>query len=180
MRGRSAHEHSATWGALGIADFISSRLPEAEALRKAFEVFVLPVINPDGNVAGTTFNAEGLDLYRAFVDDPEAENPSPHECRLLWDWIRQSRPALWMNFHAYTGWQVNSEFPCHGWYEVEDRGIISDPAQRRLYDAVCDTLRLKTDAGSSHAKASLHRPDSLCYQMANRFGIPHIFYELNN
>ena len=52
--------------------------------------------------------------------------------------------------------------------------------QRQLYDAVCDTLRLKTDAASSHGKARLHRPDPLCYQMARRFGIPHVFYELNN
>lgn len=55
-----------------------------------------------------------------------------------------------------------------------------EQGQRRLYEALCDTLRLETDAPSTHERASIHRPTTLCYQMARRYGIPHAFYELNN
>ncbi len=181
VAGQHPHEHGGVWAALGIADLVFSRIPEARLIRDGAEVFVVPIVNPDGNVAGNSaFNAEGMDMYQAFGEDPDAEEPEAHESRLFWAWIRDERPALWINFHAYTGWQLNSEYPYHGWYEVEDRGLFQDPEQKRLYDALCDTLRLRTDAPSTHERASIHRPNTLCYQMAKRFGIPHAFYELNN
>lgn len=181
VAGQHPHEHGGVWAAAGIADFVSSRLATAERLREQVEVYVVPIVNPDGNVAGNSaFNAEGLDMYRAFGDDPDSAEPEAHESRLFWSWIREEKPALWINFHAYTGWQLNSEYPYHGWYEVEDRSLFRDEGQRRLYEALCDTLRLKTTAASTHERASIHRPNTLCYQMAKRFGIPHAFYELNN
>lgn len=181
VAGQHPHEHGGVWASLGIADFVSSRLPEAERIRDEAEIYVLPVVNPDGNVAGNSaFNAEGLDMYLAFGEEPDGPEPEAHESKLLWSWIRNETPALWMNFHAFTGWQLNSEYPYHGWYEVEDRSLFANNGQRRLYEALCDTLRLTTDAASTHERANLHRPNTLCYQMAKRFGIPHAFYELNN
>ncbi|MSS72611.1 MAG: hypothetical protein EXS64_14120 [Candidatus Latescibacteria bacterium] len=181
VAGQHPHEHAGVWGVLGIADFMSSLLPEAERLRDRLDVVAVPIVNPDGNVAGrSAFNAERLDMYLAFGETPDAEEPEAHESRLLWRWIGEERPALWLNFHCYTGWQLNSEYPFEGWYEVEDHGLFRDPGQRRLYEALCDTLRLETDAPSTHERASIHRPTTLCYQMARRYGIPHAFYELNN
>ena len=181
IAGQHPHEHAGVWGVHGIADFVSSHLPAAAAIREQLEVFVIPVVNPDGNAMGrNAFNAEGLDMYLAFGEHPEAPEPEAHESRLLWKWLTNDTPAVWMNFHAYTGWQLNSEFPFDGWYEVEDRTLFGDPRQRRLYDALCDALRLETDAPSTHERASIHRPTTLCYQMARRFDIPHAFYELNN
>jgi hypothetical protein len=181
VTGQHPHEHAGVWGALGIIDFISSRLPDAEALRKQVEVSVIPIVNPDGNVSGrNAFNAEGLDMYLTFGETPDADEPEAHESRLLWKWVLDAMPDVWMNFHAYTGWRLKSEYPYDGWYEVEDRGLYRDPARRRLYDALCDTLRLETDAPSTHERASIHRPSTMCYQMAKRHGIPHAFYELNN
>ena len=181
VAGQHPHEHAGVWGVLGIADFISSALPEAEALRNELEVFIVPTVNPDGNVLGrNAFNAEGFDMYQAFGESPDTELPEAHESRLLWEWVRAERPALWMNFHCYTGWRLNSEFPYDGWYEVEDHGLFSDPAQRRLYAALCDTMRLETDGPSTHERASIHRPNTLCYQFAKRYDIPHAFYEINN
>jgi len=181
VAGQHPHEHPGVWGTLGIADFMSSLLPDAESLRDRVEVLAVPMVNPDGNVTGrNAFNAEGLDMYLTFGEDPDAPEPEAHESRLLWKWAGEGRPALWMNIHCYTGWRLNSEYPFDGWYEVEDRGLFKDPGQRRLYDALCDTLRLETDAPSTHERASLHRPTTTCYQMARRYGIPHAFYETNN
>ncbi|MDE2841297.1 MAG: M14 family zinc carboxypeptidase [Chloroflexota bacterium] len=181
VAGQHPHEHAGVWGVLGIADFMSSLLPEAAALRDQLDVFVVPTVNPDGNVLGrNAFNAEGFDMYQAFGDNPDADLPEAHESRLLWEWVTSELPTLWMNFHCYTGWRLNSEFPYDGWYEVEDYGLFSDPAQRRLYAALCDTLRLETDAPSTHERASIHQPNTLCYQFAKRFDLPHAFYEINN
>jgi len=181
VAGQHPHEHAGVWGVLGIADFMSSLLPEAAALRDQLDVFIVPTVNPDGNVLGrNAFNAEGFDMYQAFGDSPEADLPEAHESRLLWKWVTSEKPALWMNFHCYTGWRLNSEYPYDGWYEVEDYGLFSDPVQRRLYAALCDTLRLETDAPSTHERASIHQPNTLCYQFAKRFDLPHAFYEINN
>ena len=46
VAGQHPHEHAGVWGVFGIADFISSALPEAEALRDELEVFVVPTVNP--------------------------------------------------------------------------------------------------------------------------------------
>jgi len=180
IAGQHPHEHPGAWGMVGIADFMSSLLPEAEALRGKLDVQVVPIVNPDGNALGrNAFNAEGLDMYLAFGDHPDAAEPQAHESRLLWKWALDAMPALWMNIHCYTGWQLNSEYPYDGWYEVEDRGIFKDPAQRRLYEALCDTMRLETDAPSTHETPNAHPPSTLCHQLALRYGIPHAFYELN-
>jgi hypothetical protein len=180
IAGQHPHEHPGVWATAGIADFLSSRLPEAEALRQQVEAWIVPMVNPDGNVAGrNAFNAEGLDLYPAFGASPDAPEPEAHESRLLWAWATGEKPDLWMNFHAYTGWKENSEFPYEGWYEVADRGLFQDPGQRRLYEALCDTVRLETDAPSTHEVASVHAENTLCHQLAKRYGIPHLFYELN-
>jgi hypothetical protein len=180
VAGQHPHEHPGVWAAAGIADFISSRLPEAEGLRQELEVWIVPMVNPDGNVAGrNAFNAEGLDLYTAFGQNPDALEPEAHENRLLWRWATGAKPDLWMNFHAYTGWRENSEFPFEGWYEVTDRSVFREPGQRRLYEALCDSMRLETDAPSTHQTASRHPENTLCHQLAKRHGIPHVFYELN-
>ena len=90
------------------------------------------------------------------------------------------KPALWMNFHCFTGWRLNSEYPYDGWYEVADYTLYDNADQRRLYTALCDTMRLETDGPSTHERASIHQPNTLCYQFAKRLGVPHAFYEINN
>jgi hypothetical protein len=181
VAGQHPHEHGGVWGMVGIADFISSLIPEAVALREEFEVQVVPIVNPDGNVMGrNAFNAEGFDMYSAFGDSPDAAAPEAHESCLLWDWAVAAQPALWMNFHGYTGWKRNSEYPYEGWYEIADRGVFADEGRRTLYEALCDTLRLRTDAPSTTETPGLHSPSTLCYQLAARHGVPHAFYELNN
>ena len=179
VAGQHATEFTGTWGMLGIADFITSLVPDAVALREQIQVEVLPAVNPDGNVTGrNAFNAEGLDMYRAFGEDPEAEAPEARESRLLWDRLVEDRPALWMNIHAFVGWRENGEYPYDGWYEVVDP-VFRDPGRARLYEALCDTMRLETDGMSTHGRANVHRENTMCYQMARRLGIPSVFYEIN-
>lgn len=181
VAGQHPHEHGGVWGMTGIADFMSSLIPQAVALREAFDVQVVPIVNPDGNVMGrNAFNAEGLDMYPAFGENSDAEAPEAHESRLLWDWAVAAQPALWMNLHGYTGWKRNSEYPYEGWYEIADRTVFADGGTRRLYEALCDTLRLLTDAASTTHTPGLHSPSTLCYQLASRHGVPHAFYEVNN
>jgi hypothetical protein len=179
VAGQHPIEFTGTWGMRGVADFATSLLPDAEALRRQVEVEVIPVVNPDGNVAGrNAHNAEGFDMYQAFGEDPDADEPEAHESRLLWHKVAAERPALWMNIHAFIGWRNNSEAPFDGWYEVMDP-VFQDPEQDRVYRALCDTMRLETDGPSTHQKANVHRPNTLCYQFAKRFDVPSVFYEIN-
>lgn len=181
VAGQHPHEHAGVWGVFGIADFLSSLIPEAAALRERLDIQIVPIVNPDGNVLGrNAFNAEGLEMYCAFGDNPAAPEPEAVENRILWDWAVSENPVLWMNFHAYTGWKANSEFPYDGWYEVADRSAFADDPKRLLYDALCDTVRLQTDALSTHAQPGIHPESSLCHQLAKRHQVPTVFYELNN
>ena len=144
-----------------IADFLTSQLPEAAAIRAQFEVQVIPQVNPDGTVAGRNgFNAEGLDMYQAFGDRPEAEEPEAHESKLLWGWAIARPLALWFNIHNYLGWRILSEPPFDGCYTVPV-SLFSDPAQARRYEALCDVLRLKTDAPSGHLMPAAHGANTM-------------------
>ncbi len=179
IAGQHPIEFSGTWGMRAIADYVSSLLPDAAAFRKKFQVEVIPAVNPDGSVAGRNgFNAENFDMYQAFGEKPDAGEPEAHESRLLWRWATSRPPALWLNIHNYLGWRTSSEPPFDGWYTL-DSDLFSDPERRRLYQALCDTLRLETDGPSTYIKASTHGANTLCHQMAKRFGIPHVFYEIN-
>ena len=183
VAGQHPHEHAGVWGVFGIADFISSALPEAEALRNELEVFIVPTVNPDGNVLGrNAFNAEGFDMYQAFGDDPEADLPEAHESRLLWELGSHGKARaldeLSLLYRLAAQQRVSLRRLVRG--SRTTRPITSDAEQRRLYAAICDTMRLETDGPSTHERASIHRPNTLCYQFAKRLGVPHAFYEINN
>ncbi len=179
IAGQHPIEFPGIWGMRAIADFMTSLLPDAVALREQLLVEIIPMVNPDGTVMGRNgFNAEDLDMYLAFGDDPAAAEPQAHESKLLWRKAADERPALWMNIHCYLGWRNNAEYPYDGWYEVKDP-VFSDAAQARLYQALCDTMRLQTTAPSTHIVAATHSPATMEYQLASRFDIPHVFYEIN-
>ncbi|HJN16280.1 MAG TPA: M14 family zinc carboxypeptidase, partial [Armatimonadota bacterium] len=179
VAGQHPIEFPGIWGMRGIADFMTSLVPDARALREELLVEIIPMVCPDGTVMGRNgFNAEDLDMYQSFGDTPDAPEPEAHESRLLWDKAVADRPDLWMNIHCYLGWRGNSEHPYDGWYEVADP-VFSDPKQARLYQAFCDTMRLQTTGPSTHITAATHSPNTTEYQLAKRFGIPHVFYEIN-
>ncbi|MEW6753670.1 MAG: M14 family zinc carboxypeptidase [Candidatus Latescibacterota bacterium] len=179
VAGQHPIEFSGTWGMRAVADFVTSRLPEAARIREHFEVEVVPHVNPDGAAAGRNgFNAEGLDMYRAFGAQPDAPEPEAHESRLLWRWACQAPPALWFNIHNYLGWRSFAEPPFDGYYTVPS-SLYAEAAQQQRYEALCDAVRLLTDGPSGHLRAAAHEPNTLCYQLARRHGVPHVFYEIN-
>ena len=58
--------------------------------------------------------------------------------------------------------------------------IFAEPATRLRYRALCDAARLLTDAPSTARSPARHGESTLCFQMAKRLGVPHLFYEVNN
>jgi len=179
LAGQHPIEFSGTWGMRAVADFVTSQLPAARAIRQQFLMEVIPQVNPDGAVAGRNgFNAEGLDMYRAFGVQTDAEEPEAHESKLLWRWAVSSPLALWFNVHNYLGWRSFNEPPFDGYYTVPP-ALFSDGAQAQRYQTLCDVLRLETDAPSSNLQPNAHDANTLCYQLARRFNIPHVFYEIN-
>lgn len=179
IAGQHPVEFCGIWAVRGIADFITSGVPEAERLRENFYFEIIPIVNPDGNVAGRNcFTDENVDLYQVFKDNPEREEPDSKEGRILWQLATNPVVDLWMNFHCYLGWRTNSEYPYDGWYQVPYE-VFSDPEKRRIYTKLCDTVRLLTDAASSSIFPEIHWQNSFEHQLAKRYNIPHVFYEIN-
>ncbi|MCM8758462.1 MAG: hypothetical protein NC906_01640 [Candidatus Omnitrophica bacterium] len=179
LAGQHPIEFPGIWAARGIADFITSEIPHAEQLRQNFYFEIIPVVNPDGNVAGRNcFTDEGVDLYQVFGENPEEKEPQSTEGRILWRWATNPPADLWINFHCYLGWRTNSEYPYDGWYQVP-YDTFSNTEKRRIYSRLCDTLRLLTDAPSTSIEPEIHWQNSFEHQLAKRFNIPHVFYEIN-
>lgn len=179
LGGQHPAEFGGTEAVMGIADWLLSRLPEAKAARARYRFLLLPILNPDGNVAGRCGrNARGEDLYRAFPDAASGAIPEAPEAAALWERVQAHPPAVTLNFHTYPQPSPGGSFPWEGLYTAPDAAFRSDAfreRQRRLDDA----LAWETD-GLSHSGAfATHAPGALEYQLAAR-GIPTLFYELQD
>lgn len=68
------------------------------------EIWVLPLMNPDGYAAGTRYTSEGADLNRSFPDrirDPvNTPEGRPTETRLLMNWAFEHSLVLSASFHT--------------------------------------------------------------------------------
>lgn len=78
--------------------------PQIDALVDDAELWILPLMNPDGYVAGSRYNAQGFDLNREFPDrvsDP-VNDPAgrPIEVQHVMNWGYQHTPVLSANFHG--------------------------------------------------------------------------------
>jgi hypothetical protein len=179
IAGQHPIEFPGVWAMRAIADYISSAIGEVQILREKMLIEVIPLVNPDGTVLGrNAFTSENFDMYVAFGSKPNAQEPEAAESKLLWRWITEKDTALWMNVHCYLGWRNNSEPPFDGWYEVP-RGLFSDSKRKHTYEALCDTMRLETDSPSTTMEPDIHTENTLEYQIAKRYGIPSVFYEIN-
>jgi len=79
------------------------------------DIYLLPNLNPDGELAGSRLNARGVDLNRNFPSEwqrmgrpfsPQYSGPRPFsepETRLAAQVIRSVRPAATIWFHQYRG-----------------------------------------------------------------------------
>lgn len=178
-----AGQHPAEFGGIqavmGIADWLLSRLPEAQDVRARHRITLVPVLNPDGNVVGRCgHNARGEDLYRAFTGAAAGVRPHAPEAACLWDWLHTQRPALTLNFHCYTQPSPAGSFPWDGLYTAPDEAFATEPARerQRLLD---DWLAWETEGLSHSGRFSDHLPASLEYQLAT-LGVPTVFYEVQD
>jgi len=73
-----------------ITDLVDSR-----------EIWIIPMVNPDGREAGTRYNAHGIDLNRNYGYMPESSNPySEPETRVIRDNALQNNFVLSLSFHC--------------------------------------------------------------------------------
>jgi hypothetical protein len=179
LAGQHPAEFGGSQAVMGIAEWLLSRHPEARVARDRCRVTLVPVLNPDGNVAGRCGqNARGEDLYRAFPGAAAGARPEAPEAACLWDWVQAHRLALTLNFHAYTQPSPAGDFPWEGLYTAPDAAFADDAArerQRRLDDV----MAWDTDGLSQHGDFAVHAPASLEYQLA-ALGVPTVFYEVQD
>lgn len=78
--------------------------PQITALVNDVEIWIMPMMNPDGFVAGSRYNYYGHDLNRSFpdrVNDPtNTTSGRPKETRVVMDWGFVHSPVLSANFHG--------------------------------------------------------------------------------
>jgi len=81
-------------------------------LRETYEIWILPIVNPDGVVIGNyRSNLQGKDMNRHFFadDDPEGNRNRAHEVELIRTMLREtfqasetSRFKLFLDIHAHS------------------------------------------------------------------------------
>jgi hypothetical protein len=78
--------------------------PQITNLVNEVEIWIMPLMNPDGYVAGSRYNSTGHDLNRSFPDrvyDPVNTTAGrPRETRLVMDWAFAHESVLSANFHG--------------------------------------------------------------------------------
>jgi hypothetical protein len=182
LAGQHPSEHCGPWACRGIVDYLRSPMVEARALRAHFEVAVLPMINPDGNVRGLSgANGQGINLHDDFQGVAEGALPRSAENRLLWQWITtQFAPDVLLHFHGFGGWRVWSQPPYDGMYLLDEAdSLYATPSQRAAYEALRARLLFDTPAYSGSWRSGRLGSMTLEHQLARRFGTLHVFYEIN-
>jgi uncharacterized membrane protein YgcG len=94
---------------LRLIDYLISRYGSDERVTRLVdetEIWIMPVMNPDGMAAGSRFNAAGVDLNRDFPDpvhEPDAvtDGRQPETVAVM-RWAQAHTPVLAANFHTGT------------------------------------------------------------------------------
>ncbi|MGE0084084.1 MAG: M14 family zinc carboxypeptidase [Desulfococcaceae bacterium] len=78
--------------------------PELTDLVNETEIWIMPLMNPDGYAMKTRYNAQGFDLNRSFPDrvkDPFVSfEARPAETRHIMNWAMANSPVLSASFHT--------------------------------------------------------------------------------
>lgn len=92
---------------LRLIDYLISRYGSDEQVTRLIdetEIWIMPVMNPDGMEAGSRFNAAGVDLNRDFPDpvhEPTAVvGGRQPETSAIMKWAQAHAPVLAANFHS--------------------------------------------------------------------------------
>ena len=118
----------------GFLNFLISKDTLANKLRDKFEFWVMPIVNPDGVIAGNyRCNTQGRDMNRHFFadDDPEGLKMRLTEVELVRAYLKERVPKsregnhllkMFLDVHAHSA--CNSIFAYCPW--------VDDPGQQSL------------------------------------------------
>ena len=177
--GQHPIEFPGIWGTRGIAEYLTSLLPEAVEYRRQFDVYVVPLVNPDGTVAGrNNFNTKGEDVCGAYTGAAEGKLPGPVESQVLWRFVDRMAPELMLNIHCYCGWEHHVDPPYNGLYIMREE-CFKDPARLKRQKLVEEFARFKTTGLSARLRPNVIREGSIQYQMALKHGTLGFLYEIN-
>ena len=183
LAGQHPSEHSGVWASAGIVEYCLSHITEARALADCFDLAVIPMVNPDGNVRGLcAANAEGVNLCTGFAGGAEGVTPNGSENRELWTWLcNEFRPDALLHFHGGMGWRSFADPPYDGAVlsaRPTDRNH-AEGSRTRAQRAVRDRLLFETPGLVSRKGGQVLGPDYLEYQLGSAFGTVGILYHVN-
>ncbi|PFH36690.1 hypothetical protein BESB_048820 [Besnoitia besnoiti] len=97
-------ESGASWVLQGLLSFLLGPEPRAAALREHFRVFVVPMLNPDGVVAGNSRCAlSGQDLNRVWREPDARTHPAIFCAKALLHQAQlDSRALLFLDLHSHS------------------------------------------------------------------------------
>ena len=183
LSGQHPSEHCGPLAACGIAEFLCSAHPEARAIRERCEVWIVPMINVDGNVHGRNgWTMEDVNPFPDFAGACDGKPPRAVEDRLLWAWLSEElRPDLSLHFHGYLGRHRFAEHPYDGCYVLPQPEQVFRLRRRATqYRAVCDALFWDTAALTARPEPCPLGPESLDHNLARGFGTLATLYEINH
>ena len=175
-------EHGGNWACEGIVEYLLSSISEAREIAHDFDIAVVPMINPDGNVRGLSgSNAEGINMFNDFTGAADGTPPKATENRLLWEWLcSELTPDVILHFHGYMGWRAHCQHPYDGIYFLTDADkLYADPQRLAAYRAIQDRLIFETPAYTASWTAGQLDEHTIEHQLALKFGTLSAFYEIN-
>lgn len=183
LAGQHPSEHCGNWASRGIVEYALSAIREAREITEHFDLAVVPMINPDGNVRGLSgANAEGVNLFGDFKGAASGVAPQATESRRLWDWIAQEfQPDVILHFHGFMGWKVFQQPPYDGTYVLEQAEALYEPRSLSgAYQAIQDRLLFETPGATAVWRQGILGEESLEHHLAVQYGTLSAFYEVNS
>jgi len=184
LAGQHPSEHGGSWACKGIVEYVLSHIAEACEITENFDLAVIPMTNPDGNVHGLNgANAEGVDLTTDYVHVAAGTLPKARENQLLWKWLCDYFPPdVFLHFHSYMGWKTFCDYPYEGGvlFVKDAERLYTDPQRIAAHRAIRDRLVFDTYAYTAHWDRGLLGEEYIEYQLAERFGTLSALYHINS
>jgi hypothetical protein len=97
-------ESNASWMMKGVIDFLTSKTPEAKALRDHFVFKIIPILNPDGVINGNyRCSLSGQDLNRRWKTPNKVLHPVNFEVkRLIRSFIKEREIIMYCDLHGHS------------------------------------------------------------------------------
>ena len=96
-------ETQASWAIQSCIEFLTSSLPEAKLLRSRFNIYVVPMLNPDGVINGHyRCSMSGQDLNRVWANPDKARHPCIWHTRDLVRILASQGLSFFCDFHGHS------------------------------------------------------------------------------